>query len=166
MAVTSPNQPRPEALKPAEQPGRGLGAAVERPILPEQRESRPGGGFEAPAATAETPLADQAPATAGAADVGAPLTATEQQIERIMEEGLAEFYVAMPPDKQFAFRKAGEETARQINRLLHETKVQVKKIISLLKDWLKLIPGINRFFLEQEIKIKADELLKLRRPNP
>jgi len=29
-------------------------------------------------------------------------------------------------------------------------------------NWLKLIPGVNKFFLEQEAKIKTDEVLKLK----
>jgi hypothetical protein len=35
----------------------------------------------------------------------------------------------------------------------------VKKILALIRDWLKLIPGVNRFFLEQEAKIKTDKIL-------
>ena len=48
----------------------------------------------------------------------------------------------------------------KINELLSHAKVKVNKIIALIRDWLKLIPGINKFFLEQETKIKADNLLE------
>jgi len=32
----------------------------------------------------------------------------------------------------------------------------------LIKKWLLLIPGVNKYFLEQEAKIKADEIVKMK----
>jgi hypothetical protein len=37
--------------------------------------------------------------------------------------------------------------------------VSTKKIFVLIRAWLKIIPGVNRFFLEQEAKIKTDKIL-------
>jgi hypothetical protein len=45
---------------------------------------------------------------------------------------------------------------------LGQTKIKVNKIIDLIRRWLKLIPGINKFFLEQEVKIKADKIIRLK----
>ncbi|MEI7498249.1 MAG: hypothetical protein WCK11_03125 [Candidatus Falkowbacteria bacterium] len=91
-----------------------------------------------------------------------PVTEAEvKAIEHVMEDGLADLYMKMPTDSQAKFRQLGEQTARQINVLLHESKLQIKKIVKLLIEWLKVIPGVNRFFLEQEAKIKTDELLRL-----
>lgn len=53
-----------------------------------------------------------------------------------------------------------------IGTMLQATKVQTKKIVELLLAWLRIIPGVNRFFLEQEAKIKADKLLALRNTPP
>jgi flagellar biosynthesis GTPase FlhF len=86
----------------------------------------------------------------------------EKQIESILAKDLEEIYLNMPPDKQEEFKREGEKTAREINSLLEKTKVKVKKIIDLIKKWLSIIPGVNRFFLEQESKIKADEIVKLK----
>jgi hypothetical protein len=85
-----------------------------------------------------------------------------EKIEDILEEDLEQIYFAMPPQKQAEFNKAGEETATQINQLLQGVRVQARKILDLIVRWLKIIPGINKYFLEQEAKIKTDELLKLR----
>lgn len=85
-----------------------------------------------------------------------------EKIENILEEDLEQIYFSMPPQKQAEFNKVGEETATKIEGLLGGVKVQVKKILVLIMNWLKIIPGINRFFLEQEAKIKTDELLKLK----
>lgn len=84
-----------------------------------------------------------------------------RQIENILSDGLEEAYREMEDSRKKQFKEKGEETARQVNALLTEAKVKVKKIVDLIREWLKLIPGVNTYFLEQEAKIKTDRLLKL-----
>lgn len=86
----------------------------------------------------------------------------EKQIEKILAKNLEDVYLNMPPIKQREFKIAGEQTARAINALLNQAKTGLKKIIDLIKKWLLIIPGVNKFFLEQEAKIKADEILKIK----
>jgi len=81
------------------------------------------------------------------------------KIESILSENMDELFMSMSPEQQLAFKRKGEETASRIQELLAETKVKIREILELIKDWLKLIPGINKFFLEQEAKIKTDRLL-------
>ncbi|HYE60058.1 MAG TPA: hypothetical protein VEA18_02655 [Candidatus Kapabacteria bacterium] len=88
------------------------------------------------------------------------------QVEKIMEEGLEDAYKEMTPVQQQEFKIKGEQTALQIRTLLQKTKVKVKKIFKLLFEWLKLLPGVNTFFLEQEAKIKADRILSLKKIHP
>lgn len=90
-------------------------------------------------------------------------TADLVEIENILSQGMENIYDGLSPEKQFEFKKKGDETALKISLLLQKTKVKVKNIIKLIKDWLKIIPGINKFFLEQEAKIKADKLLNLKK---
>lgn len=85
------------------------------------------------------------------------------QIEDILEEGLGDLYEGMPEYLQIEFKKKGEETAFKIRKLLEASKVKVKKILHLILDWLKMIPGVNKFFLEQESKIKTDKIIRLKR---
>lgn len=87
----------------------------------------------------------------------------EEQIEKVLAEDLDDIFISLPKEKQLEFKLAGEKTAIEINTLLDRTKVKVKKIISLIKKWLLIIPGINVFFLEQEAKIKTDEIMKLKK---
>lgn len=87
----------------------------------------------------------------------------QKKIEALLEADLRDIYLKMDPEKRKEFRAAGERTAREINGLLEETKIRMKKIIALIKNWLALIPGVNKFFLEQEAKIKADEIMKIKR---
>ncbi len=86
----------------------------------------------------------------------------EKQIESILANGLADLYVKMPADKQQEFKLAGEQTARKINSLLDQAKIKIKEIIDLIRKWLLIIPGVNKFFLEQEAKIKADEIMRIK----
>ncbi len=87
-------------------------------------------------------------------------------IEQIMEEGMKDAFLAMTPVQQQEFKIQGEETARKIQSLMTCTKVKIKKIVLLLVIWLKSIPGINEFFIEQEAKIKADKIIALRHHFP
>lgn len=87
------------------------------------------------------------------------------QIEHIMEEGLADTYQELTIIQQQEFKIKGEATAWQIRNLLKEAHVKIKKIFRLLVEWLQLLPGINRFFLEQEAKIKADKIMGLKTKN-
>lgn len=84
------------------------------------------------------------------------------QIEKIMEEGIAEAYQELTPVQKQQFKIKGENTAKQIKALLQTTRVKVKKIFKLLLEWLQLLPGINRFFLMQDAKIKTDKILALK----
>lgn len=84
------------------------------------------------------------------------------QVEAILEEGLDEYYMQMPPEMRQRFKEKGEETASKIIILLKKTKVKFGKILTLIKEWLKMIPGINRWFLRQQSKIKTDELKKIK----
>lgn len=83
------------------------------------------------------------------------------QIENIMAEGLTDAYSELTPVQQQEFKIKGEQTAWKIRVLLKQTKIKIKKIFQLLLEWLKLLPGINRLFLEQEAKIKADKIITL-----
>ena len=92
----------------------------------------------------------------------APQAKMQKQVENVLAEGLADVYLSLTPQKRKEFKKAGEQTAKKINQLLSKTKINIGEIIKLIKKWLSLIPGMNKYFLEQEAKIKADELIKLR----
>lgn len=84
------------------------------------------------------------------------------QVEKILEEDLQEIWQTMTSDQQQQFKQSGEQTAIQISNLLQAVKVKLSEITKLIMGWLKIIPGVNKFFLEQEAKIKTDKLLDSR----
>ncbi len=84
------------------------------------------------------------------------------KIEKIMEEGLNDSYQRLSPVAKQEFKLKGEQAASQIRELLKSAHVKVKKILRLILDWLRILPGINHFFLEQEAKIKTDKIIALK----
>ena len=86
---------------------------------------------------------------------------TFQEIENILSEDLSEAYQAMPERLKEEFKKKGDKTASKIEIIISKTKVAINKILSLVRNWLLMISGVNKFFLEQQAKIKTDKILKL-----
>ncbi|MSU75063.1 MAG: hypothetical protein EXS55_00905 [Candidatus Magasanikbacteria bacterium] len=83
------------------------------------------------------------------------------KIEKIMEDGVGDAFSRLSPVAREEFKLKGEETARAIRLLLQNTHIKVKKIFELILNWLRMLPGINRFFLEQEAKIKTDRIIAI-----
>ncbi len=141
--------------------------AVERPGTPEkgrERESRSAENRERKEVLEDLRRLEEAP---GAGVVQATnrqqrIKEREKKVERTLESGLEEIYIGLDPEKQREFRTKGEETAEKINSLLDSAKLKFKTVVELIRKWLLIIPGLNKFFLEKEAKIKADEILKLR----
>ncbi len=135
------------------------GTDLERVASPEVQASK--AGSEATESAEKAVL----PTNIGTQSVSSTTNPVEAQrladIERILEEDLSEIYFKLPEADKVKFRVTGEQTAKEINSLLSSATVKLKKIIEVITGWLKLIPGVSKFFLEQEAKIKADRLLKL-----
>lgn len=87
---------------------------------------------------------------------------TLERIEDIMEEDLGAMYENLPEDRKQQFREKGEETAKEIEGMMYKVKVKSKKVFKLMFSWLKIIPGVSKYFLEQEAKLKTDELMDLK----
>jgi hypothetical protein len=88
-----------------------------------------------------------------------------RQIESVLEEDLEDIYFKLDAAHQRIFKEEGETTAHQIERVIAGGKSVVAKITELIKRWLGLLPGLNKFFIEQEAKIKADKILNAVKPH-
>ncbi|MFA5047620.1 MAG: hypothetical protein WC516_01115 [Patescibacteria group bacterium] len=101
-------------------------------------------------------------ATASAPLASNPYYAKYKSIEDVLEEDLGELYSGMDQQNQRAFKVKGEETAKAVFQIvMYESKIRARKIVDLIRRWLMIIPGINKYFLEQEVKIKTDKILAL-----
>ena len=83
------------------------------------------------------------------------------EVEHVLEEGLGPFFESLPPDARPVFKEKGEEVATELAKMVSSLHVNVRRALRLIADWLKTIPGVNRFFLEQEAKIKTDRIVAL-----
>lgn len=97
--------------------------------------------------------------------VAAPRNKSERlvSIEKVMTSGLEEIYANLDSGTQQMLKQEGEKTASQIEKLLEQGKEAAKKILRLIRQWLHKIPGVNKFFLEQESKIKTDRIMGMMR---
>lgn len=150
-SVTKPGLSKPEVerILPPEKK-----VEIEKPPAPEAEKSAPPSEVAEKPVVAPPPVAPPTPARP-------PKSETLVKIEKILEEDLEEIYFQMPPEQRSIFKEKGEETASRIERLIAAGKAIAKKILKLIKNWLELIPGVNRFFLEQEAKIKTDKIMAL-----
>ena len=83
------------------------------------------------------------------------------EVEKVLEEGLGTFFATLPESAKPKFKQKGEEAATELSGMVRSLKIQVKRALVLIRDWLLTIPGVNKFFLEQEAKIKVDRLIEI-----
>ncbi|MBI4117707.1 MAG: hypothetical protein HY453_01350 [Parcubacteria group bacterium] len=85
------------------------------------------------------------------------------EIESILEDELGPIFEALPSERRALFKSAGEDLANKLDRLIHKAKISAKTVFAMVRNWLILIPGVNRFFLEQEAKIMTDKILHMKK---
>lgn len=106
----------------------------------------------------------ETPSIAPAPAMPLPISAPDQQlqqVEQVLAEGLQDIFASLPPAEQQKFKVSGEQAAQEVDSLLRQVKVKVSAIVDVIRRWLSSIPGVNKFFVEQEAKIKAEKLVKL-----
>ncbi|HKL16938.1 MAG TPA: hypothetical protein VJ900_01030 [Patescibacteria group bacterium] len=86
---------------------------------------------------------------------------TLKAIEDILSQDIKKYYDTMDQKQRSEFKKRGEEAALKIKKIIKEAKIAVNKVVNLIKNWLFFIPGVNKYFLEQETKIKTEKILDL-----
>lgn len=84
------------------------------------------------------------------------------KIEKVMEEGVGDAYQRLSPVAKQEFKIKGEETASAIREMIKSGHAKAKNVFKLILEWLKMLPGVNKFFLEQEAKIKTDRIMSLK----
>ncbi len=140
-------------LPRAETPATGaVESSVEQEsnVVPQQNEAPSG------AVTAVQPVAHRAASSQITADPRAKML---KDVEGILSDGLNDTYKALPKDRQAIFRQKGEEIANKITDMIIYGKAKAKEVWKLIMEWLGSLPGINKYFLEQEMKIKTDRVM-------
>ena len=86
----------------------------------------------------------------------------QSQVENVLQEDLTDLYKELSVADRLAFKTKGEEVAGQVAQIVRAVKIRIQDIIILIKEWLKMLPGVKNYFIEQEAKIKAEKILKLK----
>lgn len=86
-------------------------------------------------------------------------------VESVLAEGMDSVFLSLDPGTQQRFKMKGEEVSSKITKLLLEAKIKIKEITNLILDWLRIIPRVNKHYLEQEAKIKTEKILKIKEKN-
>jgi hypothetical protein len=82
-----------------------------------------------------------------------------KQVELLLADGLQGLYMSLPEARRATFKATGEVVAGKITDMIIYGKTKVKEIWKLIGEWLRTVPGVNKYFLEQEIKIKTDRIM-------
>lgn len=139
-------------LREAPKPAVEIGAQKESELSgPMETEARPATETTQPKPVAATP-----------APVSIPRPVKDQhliEVENILSAGLEEAYKELSPELKIKFKLEGERVSGIVWQMVETAKIQVQKIVDLIRNWLKMIPHVNHFFLEQETKIKTDKII-------
>jgi hypothetical protein len=103
--------------------------------------------------------ASPAPVPAQQFVVNDPRAGVLKQVESLLSDGLKELYMSLPEARRAAFKQTGEMVANKITDMIMYGKAKVKEVWKLIGEWLRVVPGVNKYFLEQEIKIKTDRVM-------
>lgn len=161
-AITYPDtQPIPPALPP-------IPVETKQPTKQEVTETTVEAPAEQPAELpapkkASVTTDDATPASTATALPATDKTEVRKQIESILQQGLSEMFVNMPPAERAAFSKSANETAGKLELLVSQFKATAREVLALIRAWLTKIPKVNKYFLEQSSKIKTDEILEVQR---
>ena len=118
---------------------------------------------EVPAEPVVVSVAERVPVPTPTVPVASPPPKDETllRIEQILEEDLGELYTKLPASAQPLFKQKGEEASLEIAGMVKHLSLKVKRALELVRKWLLTIPGVNKFFLEQQAKIKIDKIQEL-----
>lgn len=134
------------------------------PVQPEQAVEQES-AVPQPVAPQEAPVHVQvapqlpAPATPQQFVAPDPRSGVLKQVESLLADGLKELYMSLPEARRAAFKVTGEVVANKITDMILFGKTKVKEVWKLIGEWLRTVPGVNKYFLEQEIKIKTDKIM-------
>lgn len=86
-----------------------------------------------------------------------------RSVEQALETGLGEMVDRLPDAAKERFTAKGKEIAMQLTKSIYAGVPQSRMVVDLVKAWLLTLPSVNKYFLEQEAKIRTDAIITLAR---
>lgn len=137
-------------------------SSVEADLRAQEAEPAEENFLEEEQEVAAKPAQEKAPVPTRASTATQAVVQTKDEVtlevEKVLEEGLGDFYASLPPNGKIIFRKKGEEASSEIAKMVNNLQLNFKRALQLIRDWLLTVPKVNKFFLEQEAKIKVDKI--------
>jgi len=161
LGAASPEQPSNPVEAPAQKPEQDEYNLAEQQAEQQMELADKKESFleDAPTTTVQVaPQTGQAPVVEAGAGQKDEVTI---EVEKILEAGLGDYVPDMPEEARQRFLKKGGEVAAQLSVMVRTLNIHVSLVVKLLKEWLLTIPGVNKYFIEQEAKIKADQIIDL-----
>lgn len=90
------------------------------------------------------------------------LEALTRELEIALGEGLEDQFLKMDFMSQKGFKEAGENLTEVLKDVILNQKIERPKIMDKIRLWLKMIPNVNNFFIEQETKNRADKIMAIK----
>ncbi|MBI5466667.1 MAG: hypothetical protein HY975_00415 [Candidatus Kerfeldbacteria bacterium] len=87
-----------------------------------------------------------------------------RRIEDILAEGLEKTFRSLPAAEQSRFKTVGEQAAVRLTSEVKHRTPRLERLIMIVQSWLRLIPNLNPYYLEQEAKIKVEKILMMTHP--
>ncbi|MBT3230826.1 hypothetical protein HN358_03565 [Candidatus Uhrbacteria bacterium] len=81
-------------------------------------------------------------------------------LEQILADDLTDIFLELPDARKLEFKQRGEEVAQKIREMVSTGKFKIGKALNWIREWLQMIPGVNKYFIDQEAKIKADKIVQ------
>lgn len=146
---------------PVAGPAPEKGKSPEAPKDQETRKETVPKGADVRVPAAET--APAAPKAAVARQSAAPEAKDKYRVrvERALEQNLWDLYFALPQGAREKFKEEGEAAAAALRDAIESKSVKPSMVLKPVLRWLKTIPNVNPYFLEQEAKIKTDKVMNL-----
>lgn len=153
--------PEKRSVQGAERPAPDIG--IEKEFFPEDRPESERSREQVRSEVHERPLSSlPSVANTQTGPTETHLSAEQvRAVETILEENLQAVFKSLDANQQIEFKSRGEATTRKIVELMSAVKFKVKEITQAIVRWLRFIPGVSDFFVEQEAKIKTDKLIEL-----
>lgn len=126
---------------------------TERADEAEEREEREEVGSAEPAL--QVAAAPTVPAKEAARD---PLL---MEVERKLEADLLDAYRSMSPGLRAKFKAEGERIASVAREGIASGKLAAENLLTMIINWLRMIPHVDRWFLVQDAKLKTDALIRM-----
>lgn len=83
------------------------------------------------------------------------------EVEGKLADGLWDAYKSMSPGVRAKFKAEGERIAHVAREGVASGKIAAESLLTMIIDWLKMIPHVDRWFLMQDAKLKTDALIRM-----